>query len=177
VSYMCVGQPKIYTLLWKYSIFKVHTPVENLKILKSCRTKVGCDTHVQLLRPQGFSVKKNRTSPNFVPNWFKNQYYSNQFKRSSEFSSDLLIALNTKLLSDSMGYLYRFKRRMITPFFKKFVKKRLSKSSKIRSRFSKNSKKHTNILNNGVLMKLKWTPNNFTKCCSFSFRCMPWCGN
>jgi hypothetical protein len=28
--------------------------VEDLKILKSCRTKVGCDKHVQLLRPKGF---------------------------------------------------------------------------------------------------------------------------
>jgi hypothetical protein len=27
-------------------------------------------------------------------------------------------ALNTKLLSDSMGYLYRFERRMITPFLR-----------------------------------------------------------
>jgi hypothetical protein len=54
VSYHFLGQPKILTLLWKFSIFKVDARVEDLKILKSCRTKVGCDNHMQLLRPQGF---------------------------------------------------------------------------------------------------------------------------
>jgi hypothetical protein len=32
--------------------------VEDLKILKSCRTKVGCDKHMQLLKPQGVLISQ-----------------------------------------------------------------------------------------------------------------------
>jgi hypothetical protein len=34
-------------------------------------------------------------------------------------------ALNTKLLCDSMGYLYQFESRMITPFLRNLLKKTL----------------------------------------------------
>jgi hypothetical protein len=65
VPYPFVGQPKILTLLWKFSIFKADARVENLKVLKSCRMKVGCNKHVQLLGPQGFwiSQKTHITPP------------------------------------------------------------------------------------------------------------------
>jgi hypothetical protein len=64
VPYHFVGQPKILTLLWKCSIFEADARVEDLKILKSCRTKVGCDIYTQLLRPQGFWIsQKTQITP------------------------------------------------------------------------------------------------------------------
>jgi hypothetical protein len=55
---------KILILQWKFSIFKADARVEDLLILKSFRTKVGCNTHVQLLRPQGFWIsQKTQITP------------------------------------------------------------------------------------------------------------------
>jgi hypothetical protein len=42
----------------QFSIFKADAQVEDLKILKSCITKVFCDKHMQLLRPQGFWISE-----------------------------------------------------------------------------------------------------------------------
>jgi hypothetical protein len=58
VPYHFIGQAKILTLLWKSSIFKADARVEDLKFLKSCRTKVGCDKQMQLLWPQGFWISQ-----------------------------------------------------------------------------------------------------------------------
>jgi hypothetical protein len=64
VPYLFVGQPKILTLLRKFSIFKADARVEHLKILKICRTKVGCNKYMQLLRPQVFEfLKKTQITP------------------------------------------------------------------------------------------------------------------
>jgi hypothetical protein len=58
VSYHFVGQPKILTLLC------TDARVKDLKILKSCRSKVGCDKHIQLLRPQDFWIsQKTQITP------------------------------------------------------------------------------------------------------------------
>jgi hypothetical protein len=58
------GQPKILTLLWKFSIFKADARVEDLNILKSWTTKVGCDKDMQLLRPQSFWIShKTQITP------------------------------------------------------------------------------------------------------------------
>jgi hypothetical protein len=64
VPYFFVGQIKIFTLLRRFSIFKADARVEDLKISKSCRTKVGCDKHLQLLSPQGFWIsQKTQITP------------------------------------------------------------------------------------------------------------------
>jgi hypothetical protein len=57
VPYIFVGQP----LLWKFSIFKADARMEDLKIFKSCKTKVGCNKHMDHMVFE-FLKKKKRIS-------------------------------------------------------------------------------------------------------------------
>jgi hypothetical protein len=72
VPYHFVGQTKNLTLLWNFKIFEADARVEDLKILKSCRTKVGCDNYMQFLRPQGFWIsQKTQITPPYCVRYKK----------------------------------------------------------------------------------------------------------
>jgi hypothetical protein len=87
VPYLFVGQPKILTLLWNFSIFKAYARVEDFHILKSCRTKVDCDKHMQLLRPQDSWISQNTqiTPPYYLaPGYFiAGSFRRGSFRRGS----------------------------------------------------------------------------------------------